>query len=258
MVSKNGHYWCMVLVIYLLLEFTAVLSDSSDITKLIKFKASLNNTDALTDWNPNVEPCNLDTEIWTGVICRKDGSVFGLQLENMGLTGTLDMDTLAELPRIRTLSFANNSFAGPIPDVSRIHLLRGFYISNNKFSGVIRDDLFAGMRSMRRVELQNNKFTGRIPRSLTGLNILVDLQMQNNEFEGEIPEFEQKRFKVNFANNRLSGPIPPGLKDQDPSSFAGKKNSSILTIFTFDPFSGRSVNSNIQIMYEIHKYYKTC
>ncbi|KAJ9556334.1 hypothetical protein OSB04_010948 [Centaurea solstitialis] len=77
------------------------------------------------------------------------------------------------------------------------------------------------MSSMRKIELQNNKFTGRIPGSLREMKILVDLQMQDNGFEGEIPDLEQKNLKVNFANNRLSGPIPPGLRNQDPNSFAG-------------------------------------
>ncbi|KAD5508113.1 hypothetical protein E3N88_15816 [Mikania micrantha] len=200
---------------------TTASSNRNDITNLITFKASLNNTRALANWDPDIAPCNMDKENWNGIICGKDGHVFGLRLENMGLTGTIDMDTLSKLSGIRTLSLANNSFVGPMPDVSKIPLLRGVYLSNNNFSGVIRDDMFAGMDAMRRIELQNNKFTGRVPGSLTGLSILVDLQMQDNEFEGELPDFEQESLKMNFANNRLSGRIPPGLKNQDPSSFAG-------------------------------------
>ncbi|KAI3823772.1 hypothetical protein L1987_05213 [Smallanthus sonchifolius] len=211
-------YW-RILFIFPILQ--TVLSDSSEIPTLITFKSSLKSTEELTNWDPNVAPCNLDKENWNGIICGKDGSVFGLRLENMGLTGTIDMDMLSGLPGIRTLSFANNSFGGAIPDVSKIRLLRGIYLSNNNFSGAIRDDMFEGMSSMRRVELQNNKFTGLIPGSLTGLSILVDLQMQDNEFGGEIPDFEQKGLKANFANNRLLGRIPPGLENQDPSSFAG-------------------------------------
>ncbi|MFS7962305.1 putative non-specific serine/threonine protein kinase [Helianthus anomalus] len=221
--SKTRPHWQYLIVFHLLQTCITVLSDASDIGKLITFKSSLNNPEALANWDPNVAPCNLDKEIWTGIICRKDGSVSGLRLENMGLNGSIDMDILSELPSIRTLSFANNSFSGPIPDVSKIGLLRGIYLSNNNFSGVIRDDIFAGMSGMRRVKLQKNKFTGRIPGSLTKLSILVDLQMQDNEFQGEIPDFEQKGLKVNFANNRLSGPIPSGLRNQDPSSFAGMK-----------------------------------
>ncbi|KAD5508100.1 hypothetical protein E3N88_15803 [Mikania micrantha] len=178
---------------------TTASSDRNDITNLITFKASLNNTRALANWDPDIAPCNMDKENWNGIICGKDGRVFGLRLENMGLTGTIDMDTLSKLSGIRTLSLANNSL----------------------WARCQMDDMFAGMDAMRRIELQNNKFTGRVPGSLTGLSILVDLQMQDNEFEGELPDFEQESLKMNFANNRLSGRIPPGLKNQDPSSFAG-------------------------------------
>ncbi|GJY53204.1 pollen receptor-like kinase 4 [Tanacetum coccineum] len=56
--------------------------------------------------------------------------------------------------------------------------------------------------------------------SLPGFSELRYLEMQNNEFKGVIPDFEQKGLIVNFANNTLSGPIPPGLRNQDPSVFA--------------------------------------
>ncbi|KVH89862.1 Leucine-rich repeat-containing N-terminal, type 2 [Cynara cardunculus var. scolymus] len=218
--SRNGPFSHTLLVIHVLLVVTTVFSDSTESEKLVTFKRSLLKAEALSNWITSAAPCNGDKENWRGVICGKDGSVFGLRLENMALSGTIDMDMLAELPGIRTLSFINNSFEGPMPDVQKIRLLRSIFLSNNNFSGVIRDDAFAGMSSMRKVELQNNKFTGRIPRSLSEMKILVDLQMQDNEFEGEIPDFEQKNLKVNFANNRLYGPIPPGLRNQDPSSFA--------------------------------------
>nr|GEX03161.1 pollen receptor-like kinase 4 [Tanacetum cinerariifolium] len=65
----------------------------------------------------------------------------------------IDMDTLAELPGLRTLSFTNNSFQGTIPSVSKIGMSRGIYLSHNSFSGDIKDDLFSGLRWMRRVEL---------------------------------------------------------------------------------------------------------
>ena len=227
---RKGPFSRTLLVIHLLLTLTTVFSDTSEGEKLVAFKRSLLKTEKLSNWDTSVPPCNGDKENWMGVICGKNGSVFGLQLENMALSGTIDIDILAELPGIRTLSFANNSFEGPMPDVQKIGLLRSIFLSNNNFSGVIRDDAFAGMGSMRKIELQNNKFTGRIPGSVREMKILVDLRMQDNEFEGEIPDLEQKNLKVNFANNRLYGPIPSRLRNQDPSSFAGTSPLFLLTI----------------------------
>ncbi|GJZ73171.1 pollen receptor-like kinase 4 [Tanacetum coccineum] len=64
------------------------------------------------------------------------------------------------------------------------------------------------------------------------LSELFSLEMQNNGFEGVIPDFVQKGLKVNFADNTLSGHIPPGLRNQDPSVFAG--------VITDDAFEGMS------------------
>ncbi|KAJ9537185.1 hypothetical protein OSB04_029918 [Centaurea solstitialis] len=220
--SKPPYWLITLLLIQVLLTSSLVLSDDEEDAKtLMKFKDSLLNAQQLSDWNLVSLPCNNKTQNWTGVMCNNDGTVFGLQLENMGLSGTIDVDTLAEVASIRTLSFMNNSFEGPMPDLRKIGPLRGIFLSYNKFSGDISGDAFSGLSGLRKVELANNGFTGEIPTSLTELQLLVDLQLQNNEFEGEIPDFEQKDLKANFANNRLDGSIPKGLKNQDPSSFAG-------------------------------------
>ncbi|KAL8195716.1 hypothetical protein R6Q57_025469 [Mikania cordata] len=217
-------YWLphVLTFIHILLTSSPVIYGQQDpAAQLIKFKSSLNNTGDLTNWDPNVPPCAGESPNWKGLICNKDGSVFGLQLQNMGLSGTIDMDTLAQITSIRTLSFINNSFEGTLPNLLKIGPLRGIFLSYNKFSGVIDGDAFKGMSSLRKVELGNNNFVGKIPISLSQLPILVDLQLQDNQFEGEIPDFEQNDLKVNFANNKLDGHIPKGLRNQDPSSFAG-------------------------------------
>ncbi|KAF5774267.1 putative leucine-rich repeat-containing, plant-type, leucine-rich repeat domain superfamily [Helianthus annuus] len=214
-------YWLPLLMLHVLLATSPVLSDQNDPARLLKFKSSLNNVGHLHNWDPDIPPCTGESPNWNGMICNKDGNVFGLLLENMGLSGMIDVDTLAEVTSIRTISFMNNSFEGAMPNFLKIVTLRGIFLSNNKFSGEIGSDAFKGMSSLRRVELANNNFSGKIPTSLTQMPILVDLQLQNNQFEGEIPEFEQKDLKVNFANNRLVGSIPEGLSNQDPSSFAG-------------------------------------
>ncbi|KAI3505599.1 hypothetical protein L1887_27732 [Cichorium endivia] len=212
-------YGLTLLMILVSITWSLVLSDDQDPARLIKFKASLSNAGELSNWIDTVPPCNAGKENWKGVICN-NGDVFGLQLESMGLSGTIDIETLAEITSIRTLSFTNNSFEGSIPNLEKIPL-HSIFLSYNKFSGDIGANAFSGMSSLRKVELGNNAFTGKIPISLTQLPILVDLQLQNNQFDGEIPDFEQKNLTVNFSNNRLEGSIPKGLSNQDPKSFAG-------------------------------------
>nr|GMD21775.1 probable LRR receptor-like serine/threonine-protein kinase At4g31250 [Ipomoea batatas] len=200
---------------------------------LLKFRDSLTNASRLSNWSLNNVPyCNDGTAVWTGLFCRK-GQFVGLQLEGMGLAGRIDVDALSQLnslspdSHLRSISFMNNNFAGPFPNVEKLHSLRGIFLSNNRFSGEIPDGMFSGMKSMQRVLLANNQFTGRIPSSLTGLRNLSALKLQNNQFEGPIPDFPQKDLDVDFSNNRLEGPIPPHLSGKNASIFAAKGNVPI-------------------------------
>ncbi|CAA2983562.1 probable LRR receptor-like serine threonine-kinase At4g31250 [Olea europaea subsp. europaea] len=115
----------------------------------------------------------------------------------------------------------NNNFGGPFPgDLKKLEKLRGLNLANNRFSGEIPNDVFSGMKSLRRVVMGNNEFTSKIPMSLLELPKLVALQLQNNQFDGRIPDFWQENLTVNFANNKLEGPIPTTLRSQDESSFS--------------------------------------
>ncbi|CAK9140590.1 unnamed protein product [Ilex paraguariensis] len=218
MARRTPPYWLLVVQFMLTCNITA--SGTSEAETLLMFKQSLSNTTALDNWNESASLCNGDNPNWNGLLCS-NGTFYGLKLEAMGLTGLIDLDTLAELPSLRTISFMNNRFEGPMPKVNKLGALRGVYLSNNNFSGEIPNDNFAGMKSMRRVYLADNQFTGKIPVSLAELPKLVDLELQNNQFEGQIPDFRQKDLVVNVANNRLEGPIPAALSNGTASSFVG-------------------------------------
>lgn len=188
---------------------------------LLRFKTALANADpALANWNPATPPCTGNTGNWAGVLCF-NGYVWGLQLENMGLQGQIDVDSLTELHYLRTLSFTNNSFQGTMPDWRKLSSLKSLYLNGNQFSGQIPNDAFAGMTSLKKVYLSNNKFTGPIPDSLAS-PIMVEVGLDNNLFSGAIPAVDSESLKVfNVSNNQLQGPIPPSLLRMDPSSFSG-------------------------------------
>ncbi|GAV59735.1 Pkinase domain-containing protein/LRR_8 domain-containing protein [Cephalotus follicularis] len=140
----------------------------------------------------------------------------------MGLKGTLDVDSLKQLPVLRTLSFMNNNFEGPLPELKKLGALKSVYLSNNHFSGVIAKDAFAGMLSLKKLYLAQNAFTGAIPASLTTLPKLMELRLEDNQFGGQIPNFQQKELQVfNVSNNALEGSIPAGLSNFNANSFAG-------------------------------------
>ncbi|ONK68392.1 uncharacterized protein A4U43_C05F11030 [Asparagus officinalis] len=195
--------------------------DASDAATLLKFKDSVADpSGSLDGWTQNSGPCREPK--WAGIICNGDGEVYGLQLENMGLSGPLNLGPLTDLPSIRTLSFSNNRFTGPMPGVRDFKGLKNVYLSANNFTGGIRDDAFDGMRSLKKVVLSRNKFSGRIPSSLVLVNSLSELWVDYNGFDGQIPNFQQSDLQVvNVSNNNLEGSIPPRLSAMDPSMFAG-------------------------------------
>lgn len=191
---------------------------------LMRFKGSLSNGKALNNWGSESSLCS-----WTGLLCRKNQTLYGLRLEHMELGGKIDIETLVELPTLVSFSVINNTFEGPMPEFKKLVSLRALFLSNNKFSGDIPDYAFEGMRKLKRVFLAENGFTGPIPKSLANLPRLLDLDLQGNGFGGNIPDFQQQDFRVfNLSNNQLEGQIPESLSNKYPSSFAGK-----LIVFLF-------------------------
>lgn len=145
-----------------------------------------------------------------------------LRLENMGLAGTIDIDTLVGLRKLRSLSFMNNSFEGPMPTVKKLGAIKMLYLSLNRFSGDIPDDAFAGMNNLMIVHLARNQFTGKIPNSLVPLTRLMELGLQDNQFEGNIPDLPQNYWRAfNLSDNLLHGRIPARLSYLNSSSFMG-------------------------------------
>ena len=215
------------LPIALILILVSITSSEavSDADILLKFRVSLGNATALGNWNTSRSVCSTDqTESWKGVRCW-NGSVWGLRLEGLGLNGAIDLDSLSSLRYLRTISFMNNSFEGPLPEIKKLVALKSVYLSNNHFSGDIPDDAFSGMAYLKKVHLANNKFTGKIPSSLATLPRLLVLRLDGNKFEGQIPDFQQKHLaNVNISNNMLGGPIPASLSRISSSSFSGNKD----------------------------------
>ncbi|KAM7258014.1 hypothetical protein ACFE04_013755 [Oxalis oulophora] len=205
----------------LVLSFATLSYSQSETDILLQFKASISNTQALNNWNPAVGPCNWNTANWEGLLCY-NGSIWGLQLENMGLSGTLNIDILMPLRYLRTISVMNNDFQGPIPEVKKLTALKSLYLSSNEFSGLIPDHVFSGMWYLKKVHLANNKFIGNIPSSLTELPRLLEVRLDGNQFNGTIPDFPQAGLRsINVAYNQLEGEIPTKLSNMSANLFVG-------------------------------------
>ncbi|GMI77424.1 pollen receptor like kinase 4 [Hibiscus trionum] len=217
MYSKN---WWVLVVMF---PFLSLALGDADSEKLLEFRESLANHSSLSNWNASTSPCQGNKANWMGVICD-EGKVWGLQLENMGLQGHVNVEILTALPTLRTLSLMNNHFEGAMFNVRKLSALKALYLSGNRFTGDIPDDAFKGMRSLKKVLLANNGFTGKIPSSLTTLPNLLMLRLEGNQFSGGIPDFKQNLKVASFANNRLEGPIPASLNHMGATMFSGNKN----------------------------------
>ncbi|CAK7356489.1 unnamed protein product [Dovyalis caffra] len=219
-----GWHFHPVLILFIIFTnqfpFTSSVSDSE---ALIRLKKSFTNAGALSSWVSGSVPCNRQTH-WDGLVCF-NGMVTGLQLENMGLSGTIDVDALTNIPGLRSVSFAHNSFTGTIPELNRLGYLKAIYLRGNQFSGEIPSDFFSKMKSLKKVWLSDNKFTGGIPSSLAELSRLTELHLENNQFSGTIPSIDQPTLiSFNVSNNKLEGEIPPNLARFNFSSFDGNEN----------------------------------
>ncbi|KAI4329063.1 hypothetical protein L6164_021367 [Bauhinia variegata] len=185
---------------------------------LLNLKNSFTNATSLDKWVANSAPC---TDHWEGVFCNS-GAVTGLRLEEMGLSGKIDIDALLQIKGLRTVSFMGNSFSGSIPEFNRIGVLKAIYLSRNQFSGEISTDYFKKMGSLKKLWLSDNKFTGQIPPSLAQVPRLVELHLENNQFSGNIPKvYNASLQQFNVSNNKLEGEIPDSLSKFDEKSFAG-------------------------------------
>lgn len=229
--SSLIHHWevsmasvvLLSLLIMLQLHVGCVLAD--DVSALLKLKQLLGNSGALASWVDGGNPCPSERRRkWTGVICSNDtkSRVTGLQLENMGLMGLIDVDALLGLDKLRTLSVCGNIFGGPMPNISKLGALRAIYLSRNNFSGVIPSNAFDHMWSLKKVVLSSNQFAGPIPASLVRVPKLVELRLDNNRFTGELPDLQQPNLTVvNFSHNDLGGAVPGSLSKFDAGSYAG-------------------------------------
>ncbi|KAE8683155.1 putative nucleoredoxin 3-like isoform X1 [Hibiscus syriacus] len=130
---------------------------------LLKFKTSLTNYDSqLDDWNAlGPGPCTGNNPNRTGIRCS-NGSVFGIKLENMGLEGVIDIDTL------KVLQLTSD----------RMKALQKVFLGWNNFSGSIPKSL-ATLPKLVVLSLEWNHFEGRIPDFKQNNLSLVNLAHNN-------------------------------------------------------------------------------
>ncbi|KAK8947397.1 Inactive leucine-rich repeat receptor-like serine/threonine-protein kinase [Platanthera zijinensis] len=195
-----------ILLFPLLLVFFPDFVFSGDADALLALKSALDARDRLP-WRRDTsgELCTR----WPGVKqCSGDGRVLKLVLEFLDLDGILAAGLLSPLDQIRVLSFKSNSLSGDIPDLSVLPNLKSVYLNENRFSGRIPASI-SSIHRLKTVDLAGNQLSGHIPPAITTLPRLYSLQLQNNRLIGTIPPLNQSTLRfLNLTGNDLSGEIP--------------------------------------------------
>ena len=188
---------------------------------LLKLKESFTHSESLNSWNPDSVPCSAR---WIGIICNR-GVITGLHLSGLQLSGKIDVEALLQLRGLRTISFVDNQFSGPIPEFNKIGVLKSLLLTGNHFSGAIPSDFFSSLTSLKKVWLSSNNFSGNIPHSLAQLSHLIELHLESNQFSGPIPHLKHASIitSLNVSNNKLEGQIPDILSKFDAKAFAGNE-----------------------------------
>ncbi|KAF3785519.1 putative LRR receptor-like serine/threonine-protein kinase [Nymphaea thermarum] len=115
---------------------------------------------------------------WSWVKCTSDQQprIVTVNLSGRNLTGNVSSE-LSTLTGITELWLDNNSFTGPIPDLS-------------------------GCINLKIIHLENNFFTGEIPAYLAALPNLSELYLQNNRLSGVVPpDLLHKNIVLNYSGN---------------------------------------------------------
>ncbi|XP_047087327.1 pollen receptor-like kinase 3 [Lolium rigidum] len=193
---------------------------------LLRLKASFKDpANALEAWSPSSPPapCNA-TNPWPGVQCYK-GSLIGLRLAHLNLSGAFDFAALANLPGLHAINLKRNNFAGPLPaSLATVRSLRALYLSHNGYTGPVPGDVFANMRWLKKLYLDHNELSGVLPAAaIAGAPRLQELHLEHNKIEGPVPERLPASLRLfNVSHNRLTGMLPRAVVTRfNESAFAG-------------------------------------
>lgn len=145
---------------------------------------------------------------WHGVAAR-NGRVSGLYLTGNNLTGALPAK-LAQLTSLEVLNLSWNSLEGPLPDLSKLKLLKNLFLNDNQFSVEI-PKWIGNLQCLERLDLSNNQLVGSIPGELGSLYALWDLKLSNNSLSGNLPATLAKLESLEYLDvrwNAITEPLP--------------------------------------------------
>ncbi|KAK7411157.1 hypothetical protein VNO78_02589 [Psophocarpus tetragonolobus] len=130
------------------------------------------------------------------------------------IIGQIPKDNMSLIyPNLNFLNMSRNQIQGSIPhEFGQIHSLYHLDLSDNQLSGKIPGNIFGVEHQLNFLKLSNNKLEGSI---LTIPNGLETLLLNNNGFTGRIPKniFNTSIISLDISNNHLVGKISSLIKN---------------------------------------------
>ena len=150
------------------------------------------------------------------VNCTAAGRVTGLDLGNLGLTGTLPTE-LGVLESLTRLMLFENRLSGSVPEqISELTALEYLDVTQNELSGTITSQigLLGGLQDL---WLGRNRLSGTIPSHIGQLGKLGGLGLEFNRLSGTIPTELALLTELPYLGvqyNTLSKDVPDAVRRQ--------------------------------------------
>jgi len=201
---------------------------------------------------------------WHGVYCNDKGFIIGLELDRVGMDGTLPMEvgnlsslerlvlprnrlastlpsSLGQLKYLLELNLFDNDLSGSVPAELRQLPLQILQISTNKFTGPLTPIFNPGLHIL---DVSANDFGSTLPAALYDATSLKELNLSMNRFSGtlssDLDKLTELR-KLIIALNAFSGKVPGSIGDLKTletfhatyNSLTGSMPSSVCDLFEY-------------------------
>ncbi|XP_059431676.1 receptor-like protein kinase HSL1 [Corylus avellana] len=183
--TKTSLQFSFYTILFLLLfsQANSQLINEQEQAILLNLKKHWKNPQPLSQWtSSNSSHCT-----WPNITCNTDGSVTGISLQNMNITGTVP-PFICDLKNLTTLDLSfnymtSNGFPTALYNCSKLQYLD---LSQNYFAGTVPNDIHQ-MARLRQLNIGANSFSGNIPPSIGRLTELRILQLFLIQFNGSFP-----------------------------------------------------------------------
>ncbi|ERN15978.1 probable LRR receptor-like serine/threonine-protein kinase At4g20940 [Amborella trichopoda] len=214
---KCFNFMHVLLLLHLLLPLNPVTSAHQDIFTLLQFKKGIKHDPSgsiFESWNEESIDFNGCPSSWFGIVCN-GRNVASISLNNLKLSGEVNLGILSNLSILVHLSLSNNSLSGLLPPkMGNFANIQHLDISNNVFHGEIPPDI-GRLHNLKNLSLANNGFTGSIPSTIQNLGTLEWMDLSSNYLTGLIPTGLDRLLNLRVLDlhqNQLSGGVDHAVK----------------------------------------------